>query len=447
MSERITDTSVLQRVNECINKSTETIEKICPKNNITLGISIRDNYHRDGETPRFSMMTACQMLWAITTSGKYSKAHYLTDELLTLINNDLSNSYLEKRDRAYEKAFLLIATTSAGQSIKDTFYIAIVKNIIDSQKENGSWSSYKGGNSDLRATALNVVALSECMNYVGKTNTPPFSDIEFVVKKACNWIQRQYKDGYCERIIDSLPEYSSTLQRAPGIELTAWCTYALIIASDLVLISDDIQRNDGNQYEETIRKSILWLTTHKIDRVAETPEIEPEYYIPDLGNPDKIIKHGYGSGSLEILICALIAYRKSKLYRFVRNYEDIMRNFVVRLMDNMNPDGEWLDKNTGSYITTWPVSYALRALSLYHEYIIDKLKFKSQFKQNLKIYMVSIPSYLWKYRITVVCLSFTLLLICFSDVIKANIEYFNSPVASAIGLILSVIGFFQGMKK
>lgn len=161
--------SIANNVDICITKSMAIIEKLCPRNNVCLGIRVRDSYH-NGDVPKFSMLTACEMLWAVTTSGKYSRAHYLIVELLTAINTELENDYFSKKDRAFEKAFILLATTSAGQSIREKIYVKTVESILASQKNDGAWSSYLGGEADLRATALNVVALSECNKYVGATD-------------------------------------------------------------------------------------------------------------------------------------------------------------------------------------------------------------------------------------------------------------------------------------
>lgn len=439
--------SIANDVDICITKSMAIIEKLCPRNNVCLGIRVRDSYH-NGDIPKFSMFTACEMLWAVTTSGKYSRAHYLIVELLTAINTELENGYFSKKDRAFEKAFILLATTSAGQSIREKIYVETVESILDSQKNDGAWSSYSGGEADLRATALNVVALSECNKYVGATDLEPFSKIELSVTRACEWIKRAYTEsGYCERIVVGLSECGTQPQRTPGIELTAWCTYALIVATESFEYYKNIARGGTENFSGTIKKSIIWMTQQDIDKVAETPEIESEIYLKDIQKPKELTTHEYGAGSLEILILALLAYRQSRLYKYIKNFNKILENSIFRLMKNMNQDGEWYDKNSCSYSRAWPVSYALKVLTTFREYLVSQETFKTQLFQQIRIIISLIPAFLWKYKIAIFFIALTTVSVCFADTIKTYIQYFNSPIFTIIGLALSAISVWQGSKK
>lgn len=438
---------IANNIDTCINKSMSIIEKLCPRNNVCLGIRVRDSYH-NGEIPKFSMFTACEMLWAVTTSGIYSKAHYLTVELLTAINTELENDYFLKRDRAFEKAFILLATTSAGQSIREQIYVKTVKAILDSQRSDGAWSSYSDGEADLRATALNVVALSACNEYVGVTDLEPFSKIEMAVTRASEWIGKAYTEsGYCERTVFGLPECSTQPQRTPGVELTAWCTYALIVATTSFEYYKNTARGGAKSFSDTIKKAIIWMMQQDMDRVAETPEIESEIYLKDIQKPTELTTHEYGAGSLEVLILALLAYRQSYLYEYIKNYDKILEKSILRLMKNMNQNGEWYDKNSCSYSRAWPVSYALKVLTTYREYLAATENFKTQFKQQTRIVIASIPAFLWRYKIAILFIIITFLSIFFADLIKIYIQYFNSPIFTAIGIVLSAIGVWQGRKK
>ena len=82
---------IISKIESSIERSMYIIETVCPCNNVCLGIKARDTYHK-GDSPAFSMFTACEMLWAITSSGIYSKTHYLTVELLTAINTEIGNN-------------------------------------------------------------------------------------------------------------------------------------------------------------------------------------------------------------------------------------------------------------------------------------------------------------------------------------------------------------------
>ena len=143
----------IQNLQDAIDSSMNIIEELCPKDNVMEGIKPRDAYLRQDKRS-FSMFTACEFLWAIASTGIYSKAFYLQMELLSLVNKEIENKYFENNDRIFETAFLMLATTSAGQQIGSNEYTKTITILIESQKQDGSWGSYKDGDADLRATAL-----------------------------------------------------------------------------------------------------------------------------------------------------------------------------------------------------------------------------------------------------------------------------------------------------
>lgn len=52
---------IISKIESSIERSMYIIETVCPCNNVCLGIKARDTYHK-GDSPAFSMFTACEML-------------------------------------------------------------------------------------------------------------------------------------------------------------------------------------------------------------------------------------------------------------------------------------------------------------------------------------------------------------------------------------------------
>lgn len=395
----------------------------------------RDTYHK-GDSPAFSMFTACEMLWAITSSGIYSKTHYLTVELLTAINTEIGNNHFEQQDRVFEKAFVLLAMTCAGQPIAAPGYIDIVRRILEEQRDSGAWGTYKEGIDDLRATALCVIALIECGFYVGKTDIEPFIHIEDKVKKACKWIVQQYvEEGYCKRKIISLEEYGQFQEYTYGVELTAWTSYALIYA----LENYNFEKTDKEKILKKVRKSIYWMLTLDGGQVAKVPEIEMELY----KKGDELKNHEYGGGSLEIMILTLIKYRCSDIYEYMKGIDECISKSISRLLEN-EKEGKWYDKNSDSYSRIWPVSYAIKTLTSYQDFVLDKCKFKNELKKNIKLTISLIATKLHKYVFNwpLIILYFIVgaVGLYFHEFIKERVEFINSTLVGYLGLLLSAIG-------
>ena len=246
----------VEELQNAIDSSMNIIEELCPKDNVLYGIKPRDTYLRKDERS-FSMFTACEILWAIASTGIYSKTFYLQMELLSLVNKEIEDEYLENNDRIFETAFLMLATTSAGQQIGSDAYTKIITTLNKAQKQDGSWGSYKDGNSDLRATALCTLGLIYGINYVGKSDIEPYSKMEMVVVESCKWISNKFTDeGYCKRIVDSF-KHNSRVEEVPGIELTSWCTLALVNA--LITIKGEPYSFNREQIEKKLKRQFLGL--------------------------------------------------------------------------------------------------------------------------------------------------------------------------------------------
>lgn len=429
------DKNIINSIDNSIEKSMSIIETVCPRNNVCMGIKARDTYHTD-DNSKFSMFTGCEMLWAITSSGIYSKTHYLTVELLTTINTELGNGYFENQDRMFEKAFILLAMTCAGQPIVAPIYVKTVKKILDEQKDNGAWGSYSEGEIDIRATALSLISLTECCRYIGKTDTEPFNSIEDKIQKTCKWLCQQYTEkGYCKRKIINLEDCTQIQEFTYGIELTAWVTYALLCAVNFFDIKKDIKDKLINK----IRLSVNWMLALDIKQVAQVPEIEIERY--KKGNELK--NHEYGSGSLEILILALIEYINSDIYEYTKGIEEYLSKAILRLLEN-EKEGKWYDKNSDSYNRMWPVSYAIKVLTAYKEYLLNKEKFRNQLKKNVKLsisrILTKLHKYIFNWPLIIIYFLIGLVGLYFHEFLKARVEFINSTIIGFTGLMLSAIG-------
>lgn len=427
--------NIISKIESSIERSMHIIETVCPRNSVCLGIKARDTYHKE-DSLGFSMFTAGEMLWAITSSGIYSKTHYLTVELLTAINTEIDHNHFDKQDRLFEKAFVLLAMTCAGQPLAASGYIDVVRRILDEQRDSGAWGTYKEGEDDLRATALCVIALTECSIYVGKTDIEPFVEIENKVKKACKWIVQQYtENGYCKRKIISLEEYGLFQEFTYGVELTAWTSYALVCAVE----NYSFEKTDREKMLKKIRQSIYWMLTLDDGQVAKAPEIETELY----KKGDELKNHEYGGGSLEIMILALLKYRSSDIYEYTKGTDEYISQLVLRLLEN-EKEGKWYDKNSDSYSRIWPVSYAIKALTAYRDFIFDKCKFRNELKKNIKLTISLIATKLHKYVFNWPLIIMYFIIgavgLYFHEFFKARIDFINSTIVGYLGLLLSAIG-------
>lgn len=432
----------IQKLQDAIDSSMNIIEELCPKNNVVDGIKPRDTYLRQDKRS-FSMFTACEILWAIASTGIYSKTFYLQMELLSLVNKEIENEYFENNDRIFEAAFLMLATTSAGQQIGSNEYTKTITTLIESQKQDGSWGSYKDGDADLRATALCTLSLIYGINYVGKSDIEPYSKMEIAVVEACKWINNKFtNEGYCKRIVDSL-KHNGRVEEVPGIELTSWCTLALINA--LITINGEPYSFNREQIETKAKKAITWLLSLNVDEIAQKPEIEVELYKTKFS--DEVIKHHYGSGSLEVTILALLSYRKSFFYNYISGFDTYIGHAVQRLLMNKNDVGQWFDKNSDSYAKAWPVSYAIKVLCEYRDFLKDNDNFHQKLRVECHILIGKILSFFKKYILAIIFLALTILVIIFHAEIESYITFFDTNIATAIGIILSGISVIQGVRK
>lgn len=182
-----------------------------------------------------------------------------------------------------------------------------------------------------------------------------------------------------------------------------------------------------------------------VDEIAQKPEIEVELYKTKFS--DDVIKHCYGSGSLEITILALLSYRKSFFYNYISGLDTYIGHAVQRLLMNKNDVGQWFDKNSDSYAKAWPVSYAIKVLCEYRDFLKDNANFHKRFRVECRILIGKILSFLKKYILAIIFLALTILVVIFHAEIESYFTFFNTNIAAAIGIILSGIGVIQGVRK
>lgn len=174
-------------------------------------------------------------------------------------------------------------------------------------------------------------------------------------------------------------------------------------------------------------------------QVAKVPEIEMELY----KKGDELKNHEYGGGSLEIMILTLIKYRCSDIYEYMKGIDECISKSISRLLEN-EKEGKWYDKNSDSYSRIWPVSYAIKTLTSYQDFVLDKCKFKNELKKNIKLTISLIATKLHKYVFNwpLIILYFIVgaVGLYFHEFIKERVEFINSTLVGYLGLLLSAIG-------
>lgn len=416
-----------REIEAALDRSWHVLECVCPTGNVIKGIASREYHKENSETP-FSMFTASQILWAMTSSKNFPKTHYLVIELLAKINELLNKDIISKHDRVLSKSFWLLALTCAGQPIQSEPYRNLFQNLIDTQRETGAWGTCSKDDDNLRATALTVIAFCECLKRIGSTSNTPAYNLNGKLQCAVRYmISNQKKDGYYLRSVKSInPEEKVTFQ--PGIEVTAWVTYAMVKCLTIVEFSNE----EEAKIKRAIQTSVKWLMSQKISEVATKTEIEEEFYIKE----DIEMTHEYGAGSLDILILALVEYRHSKIYIYTKEIDSYINKAITRLLEDES-NGSWYDKNSGGYTKVWKTAYAVKCLSVFCEYLNEEIEFRKKLirKTILFIHALAHKSIRVLFSIPMIILYFIAGFVLLF--LKINIE---SPIIGIISLILGAIG-------
>ena len=188
-----------------------------------------------------------------------------------------------------------------------------------------------------------------------------------------------------------------------------------------------------------IRASINWLLTLDFNQVAQAPEIEMELY----KSGDELREHEYGSGSLEIMVLTLIKYRSSDIYKYTKEMDNYISKSILRLLEN-EKEGNWYDKNSDSYSRIWPVSYAIKVLTTYQDYVSNKWKFRNELKKNIKLSLslivTKLRKYIFNWPLIILYFIIGIIGLYFHEFLKARVEFVNSTFVSYFGFILSAIG-------
>lgn len=416
-----------QDIEACLDRTFHVLENVCPTGNVIKGITSRYYHRPDSETP-FSLFSASQILWALASSKKFPKTHYLVVELLAQINELLNNDIINKYDRILSKAFWFLALTCAGQPVQSEPYKKILENIIASQNERGIWGTCSESEGDLRATAVVVVSFCECIDRYGESSVEPYAELKSEIHSAVTYmIGEQKKEGFFLRRIKSInPEQSVTYQ--PGIELTAWIIYAMLKSMLVVNFNNEEVR----KIKRTVKSAINWLIRQEIQDIATKSEIEEEYYIKN----GRGWTHDYGAGSLEIMILALTEYRYSDFYSYIKNLDSFIEKAIMKLLED-EKDGTWHDKNSNSYTKLWKMAYVVKCLSAYFECISDEILFKKKVLRKIFLTGCTVLS-----KIRSIIFSIPLIVIYFiiGFVFLCSNYRGDSPIIGYVSLALGVIG-------
>lgn len=418
-------------VTEKLENSFSKIKEMCPKNNVLDGLAVRDSYHQR----KYSILTLCQVLWATISSSVYPRSFYLTVDLLKQINYEIEKQeYFKKYDRVIADAFIFLAYVHTGQSVDSNVYTTILSEIIRKQNADGWWSTYSGGEADIRATSLCLLALSECYSHVYASDTKPYSDVRTAIMNAANWLVKQYVMGkYCERVVQTMNANNTV--KTYGIELTAMASYSLIKCSDALSRTGFEILNAKN----VVVGSAKWLMTLKPSDIKNSIEVEQEKYVDE----SILLVHDYSTGDLEIVILFLSEFLMSSFYTFIDGAYSYLDKAVSLLIDN-EKNGEWFDKHSQSYNRIWRISYAVVALANYKRYVQEEEEYKLYAKRKRTDFVGKLKKIAFKYFfnpvLDVIYLLIAAVVFYFREFLLIRAEFINSTAVSIIGLILGLFG-------
>ncbi len=418
-------------VAEKLENSFSKIEEVCPKTNVLGGMVVRDLYHER----QYSLLTLCQVLWAVTLSGIYPKTFYLTADLLKQINYEIqTNKYFEKHDRIIGDAFIFLAFIYTGQPTDSDTYISVLNEIIKKQSPEGWWSTYTDGEPDVRATSLCLLALSECYFQVCPSDKEPYSNVCGSINLAIKWLVKQYKDKqYCERKLPTMN--SNSIEKTYGIELTAVASYSLLKSINVL----DKEGLKTSEVQNVVYNSAKWFMGIKPNDIKNLVEVEQEKYTEE----DKILTHDYSSGDLEMVILFLSEFIHSNCYIYVKGIHSYLEKLVSLLIEN-EKNGEWFDKHSQSYNRIWRISYAIVALTSYQNYTSEKKHYKEYRQKRTKDILGGIKSFIFKYILNpvldVIYILIAAIVFYLHEFLMIRVEFINSTAVSIIGLLLGIIG-------
>ena len=422
---------MIEKVDLCLDNSFKKFDSICPKSNVLAGIFVRDAYHERS----YSLLTLCQMLWAVTSSGIKPKTYYLTMEFLRQLNDELSaENYYTCNDRVFNDSFALWALTCSGQPVDSNVFRKSVTTLLDKQSIDGWWGTYSEGPAHIRATAFSILALAECYSYACPSESQPYSRIFESLKKGVTWLYSQFSaKGFCEREMQSLEV--DVVQKTYGVELTAFATLAILRSLKCLSVNDIAI----DKYKSLVVKSLKWIISLEVEDIARVSEIELEVY-KENGN---LLKHDYGAGGLDIVIFVISDFFISDYYTFIEKLKKKLDALVYRLIKNEN-HGEWYDKNSSSYNHIWPVSYAIVALTSYSKYLDSSVFYRKTRHRNTVDLLCKVKVFIFKYVLNPVLdaiyLIIAAVLFYFHEFFNNRIDFINSTAISIVGLILGLIG-------
>lgn len=418
-------------VTQKLENSFSKIKEICPKTNVLEGVAVRDSYHQR----QYSLLTLCQVVWAITSSRNYPKTFYLTSDLLKQINYEIqTQNYFQTHDRVFTDAFIFLTYVYTGQPIDSEVYIKSLSEIIKKQNSEGWWSTYTDGVADIRATSLCLLALSECYHYVCPSDVPPYCDVGTSIVNAAKWLIKQYKGGkFCERLIPTMN--LDDIEKTYGIELTALASYSLLKCNKVL----DKAGVEIPNVENIIINSAKWIMTIQPIDIKNCIEVEQEKYIEN----GQILVHDYSTGDLEFVILFLSEFLMANCYKYIDGIHAYLEKLIALLLKNEKA-GEWFDKHSQSYNRIWRISYAVVALTSYRNYTSEKVQHKEYITRRRKSVIGRIKRFIFKYilnpYLAVLYLIIAAVLFYFHEFLSIRADFINSTAISIIELILGLVG-------
>lgn len=347
--------NVYEMVITSISRSVEKVEELCPSGNVETGLTSKDTYHPNG---KISLYTAAELLWALSECDLPIHANYLVKEITNLLINNLNKNI--NKDRTLEEAFILWSLSLVNITTSNIAYSDLLKKILTKQFVDGSWGTCAQRKSNVRATALCVVALASCCSKLSY-NDPQKDTIKKSVAKALVWLISKFDNEYLWSYDKSLNFDKKTFVKDCKICLDKNSLVLYSFCFSINMLGENmLQTTDLEQLKTIINKSIKILNKVNMNLAIVTSEIElEEYYVNK-----KLKKHDHGAGHLEFYILFILEHKHSLWLS--PNYSLYTKlSKLIELVLSMEINGCWNDKNTEYLDRMWALSYGIKVLSAY----------------------------------------------------------------------------------
>ncbi len=347
--------NIYEMVSTSISRSVQKVEELCPLGNVKTGLTSKDTYHPNGKV---SLYTAAELLWALSECELPVHANYLVEEITDLLLNNLNKNI--NKDRILEEAFILWSLSLVNITTNNTTYSDLLKKILDKQFGDGSWGTCMQSKSNVRATALCVVALVSCCSNLS-CNDPQRDTIKKSVVNALVWLISKFDNEYLWSYDKSLNFDKKTFVKDCKICLDKNSLVLYSFCFSINMLGDNLlQAKEFEKLKTIINKSIKILNKVNMNLAIVTSEIElEEYYVNN-----KLKKHDHGAGHLEFYILFILEHKHS-LWLSPNNSLYTKLSKLIELVLSMEIKGCWNDKNTEYLDRMWTLSYGIKVLSAY----------------------------------------------------------------------------------